>query len=138
MLQNQGLVGEISYRPARSTQLKRKRGTLNQEERNWIGRLTKDPSISQHEDFLAFSAKEQASLLDVASDFLRYQSLAKVDQSEKYKANNRAILMERSKRRIPSSPLQVSPLTPSPEHGHESFRMGIGGGWEKSRDVRRS
>ena len=129
LVQNQGLVGEVSYRPARSTQLKRKRETLNQEERQWIAQLVEDPSVSQHEEFLAFSTEEQASLLDVASDFLRYQSLTDPDQSEKYKTSNRAVLVERSKRRIPSSPLQVIPPTSSPEHGHESFRVGTGGGW---------
>ena len=61
LVQNQDLVGEVSYRPARSTQLKRKRETLNQEERQWIAQLVKDPSISQQEEFLAFSTEEQAS-----------------------------------------------------------------------------
>ena len=129
LVKNQGLVGEVSYRPARSTQLKRKRETLSQEERQWITQLVEDPSVSQHEEFLAFSTEEQASLLDVASDFLRYQSLTDPDKAEKYKTSNRAVLVERSKRRIPSSPFQVTPLTPSPEHGHESFRVGTGGGW---------
>jgi len=129
LVKNQGLVGEVSYRPARSTQLKRKRETLNQEERQWIAQLVEDPSVSQHEEFLAFSTEEQASLLDVASDFLRYQSLTDPDQSEKYKTSNRSVLAERSKRRTPSAPFQVTPLTPSPEHGHESFRVGTGGGW---------
>ncbi len=132
LVQNQGLVGEVSYRPARSTQLKRKRETLSQEERQWIAQLVKDPSVSQHEEFLAFSTEQQASLLDVASDFLRYQSLTDPDKAEEYKTSNRAVLVERSKRRIPSSPFQVTPLTPSPEHGHESFRVGIGGGWRNN------
>jgi hypothetical protein len=129
LVKNQGLVGEVSYRPARSTQLKRKRETLSQKERQWITQLVEDPSVSQHEEFLAFSTEEQASLLDVASDFLRYQSLTDKDKAEKYKTSNRAVLVERSKRRIPSPPFQVTPLTPSPEHGHESFRVGTGGGW---------
>ena len=129
LVQNQGLVGEVSYRPARSTQLKRKRETLSQEEHLWIAQLVEDPPISQHEEFLAFSTEQQASLLDVTSDFLRYQSLTDPDQAEKYKTSNRAVLVERSKRRIPSPPFQVTPLTPSPEHGHESFRVGTGGGW---------
>ena len=129
LVQNQGLVGEVSYRPARSTQLKRKRETLTQEERQWIAQLVKEPSVAEQEEFLAFSPEQQASLLDVASDFLRYQSLTDLENTEKYKTSNRAVLVERSKRRIPSSPFQVTPLTPSPEHGHDSFRVVIGGGW---------
>lgn len=129
LVQTPGLVGEVSYRPARSTQLKRKREMLSQEEREWIAQLVKDPSASKHEEFLTFSTEEQASLLDITSDFLRYQSLTDLDEAEKYKTNNRAVLVERSKRRIPSSPFQVIPLTSPPEYGHESFRVGTGGGW---------
>jgi len=39
------------------------------------------------------------------------------------------VLVERSQRRIPSPPFQATSLTSSPENGHESFRVGIGGGW---------
>ena len=129
LFQNPGLVGEVSYRPARSTQLKRKRETLTQQERLWITQLIEIPSVSQHEKFLTLSTERQAFLLDVASDFLRYKSLTDQDQTEKYKTSNRAVLVERSKRRIPSARFPVTPLTPSPEYGHESFRVGVGGGW---------
>ena len=129
LTQNQGLVGEMSYRPARSTQLKRKQESLNQEEQEWIGQLVEDPSVSQNKNFLSFPTEQQAFLLDVASDFLRYKSLTDSEQSVKYKTSNRKVLAERSQRRIPSSPFHVTPLTSSPEHGHESFRVGIGGGW---------
>ena len=129
LVQNQGLVGEVSYRPARSTQLKRKRETLRQEERQWIAALVRDPSASEQKEFLHLSMEQQALLLDVASDLLRYQSLNNPAEPENYKSRNRSILADRSKRRIPSSPFQVTPLTPSPEHGHESFRIGTGAGW---------
>ena len=129
LVQNQGLVGEVSYRPARSTQLKRKRETLSQEERQWIAQLVEDPVVSQHEEFLAFSREEQASLLDVASDFLRYQSLT---DPINLRSIRRAIALcwwsvVNEEYLLPR--FRSTPLTPSPEHGHESFRVGTGGGW---------
>ena len=129
LFQQKGLVGNVSYRPARSTLLKRKREALQAGEQQWISQLMEDPASAQTQDFLDLPIERQVFLLDLTSNFLRFKSVTDSEKSEEYKQQNQVILRERSTRKIPSSPFQVEPFTVSPEHGHNTVRVGIGGGW---------
>jgi len=132
LIRHQGLAGEVVYRPARSTQLKRKREALNERESSLLTQLILDPHFAEQKAFLQLPRTRQTFLLDLTSDFLRYKSLTDRDNAELYKSNNRAILVQRSQISIPSAPFQVSPYSLSPEHGHETARVGVGGGWRNN------
>ena len=129
LFHQKGLVGNVSYRPARSTVLKRKHEALEEGEEQWIAQLMKDPASAQTQEFLDLPLERQVFLLDLTSDFLRFTAGKKADQPQEHKQRNQVILRERSTRKIPSPPFDVKPFTVSPEHGHDTVRMSGGVGW---------
>jgi hypothetical protein len=129
LIRHKGLVKEVSYRPARSTLLKRKHGALEEQEISLLPRLVNNPHLAEQSEFLQLPQKHQTFLLDLASDVLRYKGATDQDKAEDYKAKNRSLLVARSQIKIPSPPFHVEPFSLSPEHGHETLRVGVGGGW---------
>lgn len=124
-----GLVKEVSYRPSRSTLLKRKREALEKSEISFLPKLLKDPHLTEQVEFLQLPQNRQTFLLDFSSDVLRYKATTDKDHIEDYKTKSRTILVARSQIKIPSAPFYVKPLSLSPDYGHETFRVGVGGGW---------
>ena len=59
-----GLVGEIVYRPARSTQIKQKREHLSQEEQRRLQSITKDAGAIKSDEFTHLAPQRQALVLD--------------------------------------------------------------------------
>ncbi len=125
----EGLIKDIGYRPAGSTKLKQKRAAVQPSDQSFLHQLTTDPSVARQRDFLQLPQERQIFLLDLASDYFRYKSRTDKTLTEPYKTNNQTILSNRSKIQIPSSPFSITPLTLSPEQGHETARMGVGAGW---------
>ncbi|TAJ25857.1 MAG: DUF4105 domain-containing protein, partial [Nitrospirae bacterium] len=124
-----GLVGETAYRPARSTQIKRKRERLSEGETRWLGRITGVPAVATSPEFTRLGIDRQAFVLDVVSDYLRYRAVTDEGNAERYKEQNRAVLIARSGLRVPSEVLRIEPYTASPEQGHKTSRAGLGLGW---------
>ncbi|MDT3776900.1 DUF4105 domain-containing protein [Nitrospira sp. MA-1] len=124
-----GLVKESVYRPARSTLLKRKRSDLEKQETSLLPKLLNDPHLTERFEFRQLPRNRQIFLLDFASDVLRYKAATDQDKSEDYKAKNRSILVTRSQIKIPSPSFHVEPFSLSPDHGHNSLRVGEGFGW---------
>ena len=127
--EHEGLVKEVTYRPARSTQIKRKRETLTDDERSWIKAITRDPDQVQKPRFTELPKDRQVFLMDLASDYLQYKSLGQDNQEKHHRLLHQSILSERSKVKIPSPPFIVQPFTTSPETGHHTSRASIGMGW---------
>ncbi len=127
IVRQKGLVKEVSYRPARSSQLKRKRDALEASEASLLSEILTDPDLTTQDEFLQLPKESQIFLLDFASDVLRYKAAKNPDQAEEYK--NRSILVARSQIQVPSTPFRVQPFSLSPGYGHETFRVGVGGGW---------
>jgi hypothetical protein len=124
-----GLVGTPVYRPSRSTIIKRKRILLSDEEQALSNQVMNNPGIIGDAAFASLSVKRQAFILDVASDYLRYKGETEDPEVGVYKARNRAVLTERSKRSIPSEDIEIRPFTKQPDVGHRTSRVTIGGGW---------
>jgi hypothetical protein len=124
-----GLVGEVVYRPARSTQIKQKRERLSEDEQGWFGRIMRDPAQARSETFTHLSPDRQAFVLDLASDYLRYRSVTDEGKAEVYKERNRSVLLDRSRLKVLSEALRIEPYTTSPEQGHKTSRAGLGLGW---------
>lgn len=132
LIRHKGLVKEVSYRPARSTLLKKKRSALGEQETSLLAKLISDFHLIDQSEFFYLPQNRQTFLLDFASDVLRYKSATDQDRAEDYKAKNRSILVARSQIKIPSAPFHVEPFSLSPEHGHETLRVGVGVGWRNN------
>ncbi len=129
LIQRKGFVQNISYRPAGSTNLKRKRAAVWPSEVRLLHHLIQDPTVASTQAFRQLPQARQTFLLDLVSDFLRYKSRTDKNKESQYRANNQSILISRSQIKIPSAPFEIRPFTLSPEQGHETARMGVGFGW---------
>ena len=127
-----GLVSEITYRPSRSTVIKRKRESLPAEERDLAHRMTQDVGELTSPAFTRLVPAKQAFLLDLASDYLRYRIETTDSPKPEWKERNRAVLTTRSQLRIPSEEFVVRPFAKQPELGHKMHRASIGGGWRNN------
>lgn len=123
-----GLVAEVIYRPSRSTQIRRKRELLTEEERSWLGRIRSRPQTVHEAGFAALPPHRQALVLDVAYDYLRYLAASEGETLENQE-NQRVLLERRSSLKIPTEEQHIDPITASPETGHGSARAGVGIGW---------
>jgi hypothetical protein len=132
LTQQPGLIGEIVYRPARSTQIKQKRARLSEEEQAEMRRITKDVTAIKSEAFTQFAPERQAFVLDLASDYLRYRSVSDADHAAEYKDRNRAVLTARSAIRAKPDEGKIIPPTDPPEQGHRTSRAGVAAGWRNN------
>jgi hypothetical protein len=124
-----GLVSHITYRPSRSTVIKRKREFLSAEERDLAHRITQDLTELNAPLFAQLNPPRQAFVLDLASDYLRYRIDTTNSPKPEWKERNREVLKTRSQLRIPSEEFTVRPFARQPELGHKMFRTALGGGW---------
>jgi hypothetical protein len=124
-----GLVSEVTYRPSRSTVIKRKRESLPAAERDLAHRITQDLSEVGSPAFAQLARSKQAFVLDLASDYLRYRIETTDSPKAEWKERNRAVLTARSQLRIPSEEFAVRPFAKQPELGHRMHRLALGGGW---------
>lgn len=124
-----GLVGAATYRPSRSTIIKRKRALLTAEERALSKRLMSDPDVIGDASFASMPPRRRALMLDVVSDYLRYKGESEDPETKTYKDRNRRVLAERSKLLIQSEEIDILPYTKRPDKGHGTSRATAGGGW---------
>ncbi len=127
-----GLVSHVTYRPSRSTVIKRKRESLPTAERDLAHRITQDVEEMISPAFAQLIPAKQAFLLDLASDYLRYRIETTDSPNPEWKERNRAVLTARSQLRIPSEEFTVRPFARQPELGHKMHRAAIGGGWRNN------
>lgn len=131
-----GLVKEILYRPARSTQIGQKRSLLSSEEAVLFSDLTRDIAYIDSAAFTQLSPERRALLLDIAYDYTRYQSAADETGLE-IKKKQRLLLARRSQLRIQSQETAFVPETLPPENGHDTARLGVGLGWREGEPFER-
>lgn len=132
IIDSPGLVGAATYRPSRSTIIKRKRALLTDEERGLSIGLMRDPDIAKESSFALLPLLRRALVLDVASDYLRYKGENDDPEVTVYKERNRRVLTERSKLSIPSAEINIRPFTKQPDVGHRTTRVTLGGGWRNN------
>jgi hypothetical protein len=127
-----GLIETVTYRPSRSTQIRRKREGLSKNEERWLQRIVSDASAAGSEEFTALPLQRRALILDLASDYLLYRTATPDAQSAANKERNRVVLTTRSGLRVASEELAVQPFAHRPELGHKTSRVGLGGGWREN------
>jgi hypothetical protein len=124
-----GRVTKVTYRPSRSTVIRRKRESLSSEERAMAQRVAHDQGELSAPSFVQLSTAKQAFLLDLASDYLRYRIDTADSPPPELKERNRQVLAARSQLRIPSPEFPVVPFAKQPELGHKTSRASLGAGW---------
>ncbi|MBX3305425.1 MAG: DUF4105 domain-containing protein [Nitrospira sp.] len=127
-----GLVSDITYRPSRSTVIRRKREALPAAERDLAHRMTQNVGVLTSSAFAQLGPTKQAFSLDLASDYLRYRIETTDDPKPEWKVRNRELLATRSQLRFPSEEFLVRPFAKQPELGHKTSRASIGGGWRNN------
>ncbi len=126
-----GLVSDVAYRPARTTQIRRRYQSLSVDERGLLRRIVRDTSLVRDPTFRRLPAERRALLLDIASDYLRYQSIKDDEQAESYKSRDRDVLIARSELKIKSDETPIEPFVTRPELGHRTSRIGMGTGYRQ-------
>lgn len=129
--QQPDLVGEIVYRPSRSTQIRRRRVGLSKVEEQLMSELSHDPTLVNSGKFTRLSPERQAFVLDLTSDYLRYRTVTDERNADTYRNRNRSVLASRSKLRVKPLEMSIEPFTHQPERGHRTSRIGLGGGWRE-------
>ncbi len=127
-----GLVSRVAYRPSRSNVIRRKRESLSSKERALAFQLTQEAGALSDPSLTGLPPAKQTFLLDLASDYLRYQIDTTKEPAQGWKDQNRRILMTRSQLRIPSEEFAVAPFAQRPELGHDTSRAGVGAGWRNN------
>jgi len=122
------LVKEVRFRSSRSTKIRRGREGLSRDERRFLSRIVKDPTLAQTEEFMSLPPKRQAAVLDVASDYLLYQSVVYEDKAGIYHERNKSLLLARSRLNVEPAPVEIMPFSGPPEQGHDIRRAGFASG----------
>jgi hypothetical protein len=94
--------------------------------------IAKDPSEIKSDAFLKYPPTRQAFVLDLASDYLRYRSIADESHAAEYRDRNRAVLTARSAIRAKPDEEKIVPTTAPPEEGHKTSRAGVAAGWRNN------
>lgn len=126
-----GLVGDVVYRPARSTQIRRRYHRLSGDEQQWVRRIVDDASIVHAQAFQSLPAERRAFMLDIASDYLRYKSVTDEKRTDLYKERDRTVLVARSELKVKPDAAPVEPFVTRPEWGHRTSRIGVGAGYRQ-------
>jgi hypothetical protein len=124
-----GMVGATTYRPSRSTIIRRKRTFLTPEELILSKEIVRSPEVIQETTFAALPILRRALVLDVASDYLRYKAESDDPEVKVYRERNRQVLTERSRLLVPSEEIEILPYTKQPDAGHRTSRATMGAGW---------
>lgn len=122
-----GLVTQVSFRPALSTQLTHHRSLLTRPEDGWMFRVLQNPAITDTVLFKTLPESRRAAVIDVATEYLAYQKADDPDRIDHYNAQQRRLLVERAALRVVSDQ-SPPPAPPPPEQGHNTARIGVGGG----------
>lgn len=123
-----GLLAEVTYRPARSTLLRRQLRFMRADEQAMAealvaGRLSpNDPSLRE------LSETQQARVLEFAFEYLEYQRLSGKDQNNLRARRPLGLLAARSQlSSTPSAPEPPAPeVRPDESHGSSRFAIGYG------------
>lgn len=130
-LHNEGLIGDITFRPSKTTHIEFQRLTLNGPLRQLARDVADDPDgVSKRSDYLNLSEKEKAQILELAYQYNRYLDVKKQVNDKTLHARSLKLLSLRSKVKFKGLPFEDTP-TPvvRDEEGHNTFRSLLGAGY---------
>ena len=127
-LEQKGLIGEVTFRPSKTTLIDHQRLQLDDSLRTIARTLADDPyTMARDERFLNLTEKEKAQVLDIAYGYTRYLNLKKKDTDPTLLKRSLKLLSLRSKIDFKGDAYQplIQPLVRD-EHGHKTLRSSIG------------
>lgn len=129
-LEDKQLIAGRIYRPSKAVELQADLDTLSRDERRRARRLLENPALAQSDDFLAYTPEKRHLMARVAWRALRFNQRKK-ERSEAAAARSMALLriMQANAAQAVTVPEPVSP-----ESGHGSQMISLGGGQLGSQD----
>lgn len=119
-----GLIGEVSFRPSKTTHIEHQRQQLSGPLRQLARDLADNPDkVAQENRFLQLAEQEKAQVLELAYQYNRYLDVKKKVNDPTLHARSLKLLSLRSKVMFKGIPFDDTP-TPSvrDEEGHNTFR----------------
>jgi hypothetical protein len=129
LMEKSEMVSTVVYRPSRGTLVRKRKALLPESEYQWLRKLIVEPSTAKDPEFLDLPPQRQATVLDIASDYLLLKSSGERLNNNPYQQRNRELLLERSKLKIRPESVEISPFTDRPDMGHGTSRASVGIGW---------
>ena len=119
-----GLVEHIEYRPSRERELLSRAEPLNNDEQQWVLKVSADQQVLQEPAFKALPKDRQALIIDAAYRLERYRANG---QERDPQRAQRSFELLRAINKNPAPELQI-PQPGLPEDGHESrtWQAGLG------------
>ena len=133
MLKSQpGLVGEITHRPAPSTQIRHSYSLLSSSEQQVVKTLLRAPNTLLPQALDELPPTRRALSLELAISHLQYQH----SKEEKRKTTPKQerlhqLLTMRSRLEADAPEVSIPPFVTQPDSGHNSLRVGLGWGWRQ-------
>lgn len=126
-VEEKGLFEDINFRPSKTTLIEFKNQQLNESQRDLTARLAQSPDVvATSAEFQAYSAQEQAAMLELAYDYSRYRVLKKKDQNPSWPKRSLRLLSLRAKVPFEGDPYPpVAVPNTRDEQGHKTLRSRI-------------
>jgi len=125
VLHKRGLAEQGTFVPSSIRTLKARRSQLPAAD-NELGLLALDKGLASIDSELVnLDNDRQAAILDLLSDYERYQRLQTDTRAQASNQEERDILSRRSKLGIPSTAPKVTPPENPPDKGHGTARIGV-------------
>ena len=122
ILQEQNLVNETNYRPARLTKIKHSLQNMSDEQYKAFLNGVKKYDYEMPE----LTEKEQAEVLETAYQYFQYNYVEKRLELAEYRKNSFAVLRKRSQ--LPETKLQGDFEGENPAYSHDSMQISLGVG----------
>lgn len=127
-LEEKGLIGDVKFRPSKTTLIEQQRLQLNANLRTIARDLADDPyAMARDARFLSLDEQEKAQVLDIAYGYTRYLNLKKKDTDPTLPKRSLKLLSLRSKVTFSGD---AYPAVEQPkirdEHGHKTLRSTVG------------
>ncbi len=125
LLRKRDLIDEGIFVPSTIKTLRARRQLLPQDDRKLALKGWRDELASIDTELSALSAQRQAAVLDLLSDYNRYERLKADPGASAMSRKERAVLSRRSKLSITTPEPVVETSQAAPELGHETTRASI-------------
>jgi hypothetical protein len=122
-------ASSVVYRPSRGTLVRKKKALLPDQEYQWLRSVIVEPSSAKDQKFYDLPPQRQATVLDIASDYLLLKSSGERLNNNVYQQRNRELLLERSMLKVRPESVTIFPFTERPDSGHGTSRTSVGFGW---------
>jgi hypothetical protein len=129
LMETPEVASTVVYRPSRGTLVRKKKALLPAQEYQWLRRMIVAPSSAKDPEFHDLPPQRQATVLDIASDYLLLKSSGERLNNNPYQQRNRELLLERSLLKVRPETVAISPFTDRPDSGHGTSRASVGIGW---------